>query len=105
MVFVDEAHHAHDITKTYGKALTMLAAPAKFGLTATLPATEKGKMNLEALIGPVIANFSIQEAVNKGILAKPIIKIIKVPDVPGFALFDVDTFPVPDNRKKDPDCQ
>lgn len=103
VVFVDEAHHAHDITKTYGKTLTMLAAPAKFGLTATLPATEKGKMQLEALIGPVIANFGIQEAVAKGILAKPIIKIIKIPDVPGFQLFDVDTFPVPDKRKKDPD--
>jgi len=103
VVFVDEAHHAHDIEKTYGKTLSFLAAPAKFGLTATLPATEKGKMNLEALIGPVIANFSIQEAVSKGILAKPIIKIIKVPDVPGFSLFDEDTVPVPEDRKNDPD--
>lgn len=103
VVFVDEAHHAHDTTKSYGKTLTMLAAPAKFGLTATLPATDKGKMHLEALIGPVIANFSIKEAIKKGILSKPIIKIIKVPDVPGFSLFDESTIPVPENRKHDPD--
>jgi superfamily II DNA or RNA helicase len=103
VVFVDEAHHAHDTTKTYGKTLTMLAAPAKFGLTATLPATDKGKMNLEALIGPVIAHFSIQEAIKQKILSKPIIKIIKVPDVPGFSLFDTSTLPIPEGKEKDPD--
>jgi len=62
-------------------------------------------MHLEALIGPVIANFSIQEAIGKGILAKPIIKLIKIPDVPGFSLFDESTFPVPKNKRKDPDYQ
>lgn len=103
VVFVDECHHAHDIDKTYGKTLTYLAAPAKFGLTATLPETERGKMNLEALIGPVIAYFSIKDAVNKGILAKPIIKIIKVPNLPNFTLLDPDTVPIPENRKDDPD--
>jgi len=105
VVVIDEAHHCNQTDKTYGKTLTMLAAPVKFGFTATLPDNQKGKMHLEALIGPVIANFSIQEAIGKGILAKPIIKLIKIPDVPGFSLFDESTFPVPKNKRKDPDYQ
>lgn len=105
VVICDESHHCQDISKTYGKTLTMLAAPIKFGFTATLPSTQKGKMHLEALIGPVIANFSIQEAIGQGILAKPDIKIIKVPDVPGFSLFDTSTLPIPEGKEKDPDYQ
>jgi len=105
VVVIDEAHHCNQTDKTYGKTLTMLAAPVKFGFTATLPGNQKGKMHLEALIGPVIANFSIQEAIGQGILAKPDIKIIKVPDVPGFSLFDTSTLPIPEGKEKDPDYQ
>jgi len=46
VICTDECHHCHSIDKTYGKTLTFLAAPAKFGFTATLPATQKGRMNL-----------------------------------------------------------
>jgi len=52
---------------------------------------------------PVIAHFSIQEAVQQGILAKPNIKILKVPNLPAFTLFDEDTVPIPENKKNDPD--
>lgn len=103
VVVVDECHHVRELDKTYGKTLSLLAAPVKFGFTATLPATDKGKMNLEALIGPVIANFSIQEAIKKGILAKPIIQIIKVPNLPHHELMDSTTLPIPENRVNDPD--
>ena len=103
IVVVDEAHHQNDINNTYGKTLSMLAAPVKFGFTATLPATEKGRFHLEAMIGPVIANFSIQEAIGKGILSKPILKFIEIPDVPGYSLFDESTLPIPEKRRKDPD--
>lgn len=102
-VVIDETHHLHHIDKTYGKTVALLAAPAKFGFTATLPATERGRMHLEALIGPVIANFSIQKAIGKGILSKPIIKIIKVPPLPNFTLLDKDTVPIPEGKENDPD--
>jgi len=103
VILIDEAHHCHSIKNTYGKTLTLLSAPSKFGFTATYPTTDKGRMHLEALIGPVIANFTIQDATKIDILAKPIIEIIKVPDVPGFELFDESTVPIPQNRIKDPD--
>lgn len=78
VVICDECHHVNDILSLYGHTLQRLAAPIKLGTTATLPSSEKGRMHLEALIGPVIHTLSIKEGVDHlKILSKPRIKIIK----------------------------
>lgn len=76
IVIVDEAHHCNDAEGSYAKVLKQIPAPIRIGVTATLPETEKGAMALEGLIGPVIAQKSIQEVSN---LAKPIVKLKKLP--------------------------
>ena len=79
IVFVDECHRAMAPDSTYYKILTSLCAPVRFGLTATLPNEQSHRLALEGLIGPVIDQLSIHEGVDLGLLAKPKIKIIKVP--------------------------
>lgn len=78
-VFVDECHHVNSLKGTYAKVLKSLPAHLRLGFTATLPYEPEGVMALEGLIGPVIGSVSIQELVDKEVLAKPIIKIKKVP--------------------------
>lgn len=80
MVIVDEAHHISSFDGSYGKVLKKILAPIRFGFTATLPKTEKGRMALEGLIGPVIGNTSYEELQEKEVLAKPIVKIYRVPE-------------------------
>jgi superfamily II DNA or RNA helicase len=56
-----------------------MIAPARFGLTATLPQGLDYKLSLEGLIGPVIGQLSLSDGVSLGILAKPRIKVLKIP--------------------------
>ena len=75
---VDESHHVRYISsKNYGYVLQRLAAPVKLGFTATAPEDKEGKMSLEALIGPIITDYSIAKATEDGILAKPKIYILE----------------------------
>lgn len=78
-VFVDECHHVNSFKGTYAKVLQSIPAPLRLGFTATLPYEPEGVMALEGLLGPVIGQVSIQELVEKEVLAKPIIRIKKVP--------------------------
>jgi superfamily II DNA or RNA helicase len=78
-IFVDECHHVTSFKGTYAKVLKSIPAPLRLGFTATLPYDPESIMALEGLIGPVIGSVSIQELVEKEVLAKPIIKIRKVP--------------------------
>lgn len=79
-VLVHNCHHLHDMSSNYAKTLQILTCPVKIGTTATLPATPEGKMIMEALLGPVLKTYTVNEANNEGILAKPIVKII--PQIP-----------------------
>ena len=79
IIFIDECHRAMAPDSTYYKILTNLCAPVRFGLTATLPNEQSHRLALEGLIGPVIGQLSIHEGVDLGLLAKPKIRIIKVP--------------------------
>ncbi len=79
IVFVDETDVAIGPDGTYYKILTNLLAPVRFGLTATLPSEQSHRLVLEGLIGPVIGQLSIKTGVELGLLAKPIIKIKKIP--------------------------
>lgn len=76
ILIVDEAHHVNSFDGEYYKTLTLIPAPIRLGFTATLPYTEKGKLALEGLIGPVIAEKKIQEVKS---LAKIIVKLKKLP--------------------------
>ncbi len=79
VVFVDETDVAMSLDSTYYKILTNLIAPVRYGLTATLPNEQSHRLVLEGLVGPVIGHISIKNGVDLGLLAKPIIKIKKIP--------------------------
>jgi superfamily II DNA or RNA helicase len=79
VVLVDETHHAG--SKSYERVLSYSLAPVKVGLTATLPDEEKQKeraLTIEGVLGPVINKVSISEAVEKGMIARPIIVLKSV---------------------------
>jgi superfamily II DNA or RNA helicase len=78
-VLVDEAHHVSKPDGMYGEVLSNLQAPIRLGFTATWPDKADVAMALEGLIGRVIGEFTVEEAVEKKILADPIVRIIKVP--------------------------
>jgi superfamily II DNA or RNA helicase len=79
IVIVDESHHCGKMEGTYATVLKHLFCPIRIGFTATLPDKEEAKMALEGFLGPLIDEFSLEEGIEQGILAKPIIKIIKIP--------------------------
>ena len=80
VIIQDECHNTSSLSGMYHKILTTTLAIVKLGLTATVkkPNSEKA-MACEGLIGPVITEFTIQEAVRKGTLAMPSLKLIPVP--------------------------
>lgn len=100
MVIVDECHHvssAEGISSSrrrpreyagYSKVLSNLNSCFRFGFTATIPIDAKPKFALEGLIGPVIGDFTIEEAAKKGILAKPKIKIIELTKIQGKSCYE-----------------
>lgn len=77
MVIVDEVHHVSSKDTVYYKTLSQMPAIYRFGFTATIPKDLKHLMSMEAMIGPVIGKFSLEEGIDKGILAKPKIKLLK----------------------------
>lgn len=78
-ILVDEAHHVSKFNGTYGKILQKLISPIRLGFTATIPEKVEAKHALEGLIGPVVGELNIKEAVKRGVIAKPKIRIIKTP--------------------------
>lgn len=79
LILVDEVHHVSNFDGQYARILNSLDAPYRIGLTATLPNTEEGKMAVEGYIGPVVGEVTINESVEKGRLAKPVIVLRKLP--------------------------
>jgi len=77
IIMVDEAHRISSLDVTYAKVLNRLNASVRLGFTATLPTSSIGAMSLEALIGPVIGELSIEEAASLGILAHPKVRLLK----------------------------
>lgn len=76
-VIVDEAHRCSSFQGLYANVLQNLLAPYKLGFTATLPTNTEAQFAYEGLIGPMIAELSINQAVELNILSKPKLKIIK----------------------------
>ena len=80
VVIVDETHHVSKFDGQYGKVLSSMLCPVRLGFTATMY-KEKTEAYFAAtgLIGPVIKKMTIHEAADKKILAKPIIRFLRVP--------------------------
>lgn len=78
-VIVDEGHHISKPDGTYGKILSRVNAPIRLAFTATLPTSPEAKFALTGLIGPLIGRQTINEAADLDILAKPKIRLIRIP--------------------------
>lgn len=62
--------------------MSQLLAPVRIGLTATLPKKPEALMAVEGCFGPLIGEVTIQDGVEAGFLARPVIKLTPVPHDP-----------------------
>jgi DNA repair protein RadD len=81
IIMIDEVHHVQKFLSEYEHILTNCSAPIRLGFTATIPKDDEAMITLEGLLGPVINQYDVNDAVNDGILAKPKVKIVKAPDL------------------------
>ena len=80
ITMIDECHHITDTDSQYGKFMQHNLSPRRLGFTAS-DSFRNRRMKLvnEGLLGPVIAELTTEEALEKGIIAKPKVKLISVP--------------------------
>jgi len=78
-VIIDEAHHIRANGTQYIKVLSHLDCPIRVGFTATLPTDKESLLTMEGLVGPVIGELSRNDAIEKGIIAMPKVRLIKLP--------------------------
>ena len=78
-VIVDEVHNASKPGGIYYDVITKMLAPIRLGLTATMPEDKGRKFTIIGMLGPVIAKLGITQAIEKGILVKPKIKMLAPP--------------------------
>ena len=104
IVFIDECHHVSTAHGLYAQTLTRLTAPRRYGFTATIPTGAEAKFSLEGLVGPIIGNFSINEAIDQEILAIPKIELLPIPTCPGikdlYRYNDIYTTAIVEYRKR-----
>lgn len=79
MVIVDETHHISKFKSDYVEILQKVFAPIRIGLTATVSTDIEARLAMEALIGPVVGEFTINKGIEEGFMAEIKIKIIKIP--------------------------
>jgi superfamily II DNA or RNA helicase len=89
VVIIDEVDKVSTFDGMFAKALTLLTAPVKLGVTATV-ATDKieTRFALEGLIGPIISEYTIHQAGKDNVLSKPVIHFIKSLKMEAQALLD-----------------
>jgi len=78
VVIIDECHHLSDFRGEYHAILRQTFAPIRIGLTATRADGKGAQLAMESLLGPVIGEFTINEAREAGFMAAPIIKLTKL---------------------------
>lgn len=84
LLFLDETHHAS--AKSFYRLIQRIDAPWRYGLSGTPFGLADGKgLMVEAAFGPVVEKVSTDELVEKGVLARPTIRMIdidrpKIPD-------------------------
>lgn len=80
LIIIDEAHHVRASDSQYGTVLQNMITYPRLGFTATLSDLRESQLVLEGLVGSVIGELTLDEGIEEGILSKPIIKLINVPD-------------------------
>lgn len=79
VLIVDEAHHVSQLKGSYSDIFERCLAPIRIGLTATPSKHKKHGLVCEGFLGKVIGQLTIQEGMEKGLLAMPKVKLIPVP--------------------------
>ncbi len=91
LVLVDEVHHIKKFFKTtknkqgkydqaeYAYILSKIYAEFRYGLTATTETDQQAILAMESFVGPVIGQYSVEKGIEDGVMAKPVIKISKIP--------------------------
>jgi superfamily II DNA or RNA helicase len=77
VTIIDECHRVSKIGQ-YKKIMDYNLAPVRIGLTATVPTDRKKMLMLYGILGPVIGELTMEEALEKKIIAKPKIKLVAV---------------------------
>ena len=75
ITIVDEVHHVNDKKSQYGSVMECNLSPRRYGLTATAPKKDKEKLVNEGFFGPMISELEMDEAIEKGINAKPVVHL------------------------------
>ena len=86
MVVLDEVQHLSAFPETkkgkelneYGQIFKRIFAPIRLGLTATMPDSIEAKFAIEGMIGPVLEQFTDDQAEEEGYIVKPKVKILRV---------------------------
>jgi len=79
VIVVDECHGISSKDVGYVDILDKNLAPVRIGLTATYPSAAKSYMAIEGVLGPVIGEFTEEEAVKAGIIARTKVILREVP--------------------------
>ncbi len=76
VLMLDETHHAS--AKSFYRLIQRIDAPWRFGLSGTPFGLADGKgLMVEAAFGPVVSRVTTQSLVDKGVLARPTIRMIE----------------------------
>jgi len=79
-IIIDECHHVTSRNGTYAKILETSLAPIRIGLTATDQIDGAKSLILEGYLGPMIGEFTVDQGIKAGVLSKPEIHWINVPE-------------------------
>lgn len=79
ITMIDECHRVTDLESQYGKFMQYNLSPRRYGFTASdsFRDDKKALVNI-GLIGQVIGELTTEEALSKGIIAKPEVRLIPV---------------------------
>jgi superfamily II DNA or RNA helicase len=75
VVMIDEAHHTP--ADTYADLLKKLDAPVRLGFTGTVREDREGWLRSIGLLGPVLYDYTYQQAVKDGWLAQARVRMLK----------------------------
>lgn len=78
VTIVDEVHHVNNKKSQYGKVMEANLSPRKYGFTATMPTKTRQSLTNEGFFAGIIAELTLQEAKEKGILAPLKLNLVSV---------------------------
>jgi superfamily II DNA or RNA helicase len=77
LLILDETHHAS--AKSFYRLIQRIDAPWRYGMSGTPFGLADGKgLMVEAAFGPVVARITNQDLIDRGVSAKPTIRMIEV---------------------------